>query len=92
VETLYLKNLLGHVLDGLIGNKILHSNWRALLLFLLILRLKSWQDSWFVIDSMQFKAKVGITMLLREVIEWQAVILSDGMSKGMVNDVLRDIL
>jgi hypothetical protein len=87
-----LKNLLGHVLDGLIGNKILHSNWRALLLFLLILRLKSWQDSWFVIDSMQFKAKVGITMLLREVIEWQAVILSDGMSKGMVNDVLRDIL
>ena len=92
METLYLKNLFGHVLDGLIGNKILDSNWRALLLFLLILRLKSWQDSWFVIDSTQLKAKVGITMLLREVIEWQAVILSDGMSKGMVNDVLRDIL
>jgi hypothetical protein len=92
VETVKLKNLLIQVLDGWVGNTILASNLRALLLFLLILRLNYWLDSSLVIDSTQFKAKVGIPMLLREVIERLAVVLSDGMSKGLVNDVLGDIL
>jgi hypothetical protein len=69
VETLNLKNLLVQVLDGWVMNTILPSNLRALLLFLLVLGLNSWLGSWFVIDSTKFKAKVGITMLLREVIE-----------------------
>ena len=87
-----LKNLLIQVLDGWVGNTILASNLRALLLFLLILRLNSQLGSWFIIDPTHFKAKVGIPMLLREVIERLAVVLSDGMSKGLVNDVLGDIL
>jgi hypothetical protein len=45
-----------------------------------------------IIDSTQFKAKVGIPMLLREVFfEWLAAVLSDGMSKVLVNDVLGDV-
>ena len=92
METLNLKNLLVQVLDGWVGNTILHLNLRALLLFLLILRLNSQLGFWFIIDPTQFKAKVGIPMLLREVIERLAVVLSDGMSKGLVNDVLGDIL
>ena len=87
MESLNLKNLLVQILDGCVGD----TNLRALFLFLLILRLKSWQDSWFIIDSTKFKAKVGITMLLREVIEWLAVVLSDGLSKDLVNDIFSEI-
>jgi hypothetical protein len=69
VEALNLKNLFVQVLDGWVGNTILASNLRDLLLFLLILGLISQLGFWFIIDSSQFKAKVGIPMLLREVIE-----------------------
>ena len=69
MEALNLKNLFVQVLDGWVGNTILASNLRDLLLFLLILGLISQLSFWFIIDSSQFKAKVGIPMLLREVIE-----------------------
>ena len=42
-------------------------------------------------NSTQFKAKVGIPMVLREVFEWVTVVLSDGMPKVVVNDVLGDV-
>jgi hypothetical protein len=87
-----MMNLLVQVLDGWVGNTILITNWRALLLFFLILRLNSLLDSWFSINSTQFKAKVGIPMLLSEVIEGLAVVSSDGLSEGLVNDVLGEIL
>ena len=92
VETLNLKNLFVQVLDGWVGNTILVSYLRALLLFLLILRLNSKLSFWFNIDSTQFKAKVGIPMLLRKIIEWLAVVLSYSMSKNFVNDILGEIL
>jgi hypothetical protein len=87
-----MMNLLVQVLDGWVGYTILITNWRALLLFFLILRLNSLLDSWFSINSTQFKAKVGIPMLLSEVIEGLAVVSSDGLSEGLVNDVLGEIL
>ena len=92
METLNLKNLLIQILDSWVGNTILASNLRAPLLFFLILRLNSQLGFWFIIDSTQFKAEEGIPMLLREVIERLAVVLSDGLCKGLVNDVLGDIL
>ena len=92
METLNLKNLLVQDLDGWVGNTILPSNLRVLLFFLLILRLNTWLSSWFIIDSSQFKEKEGIPMLLREINEWQAVVLPDGMSTGLVNDILGEIL
>ena len=93
VEGVNLKNLLVQVLDGWgIRNTILMINLRGFLLFLLILRLDYWLGSWFIIDSTQFKAKVGISVLLREIIEWLAVVLSDGMSKDLVNDIFSEIL
>ena len=90
--TLNLKNLLFQIVDGWVRNTILPSNLRALFLFLQILRLNSELGFLFIIDSTQFKTKVGIPMLLREVIEWLAVVLSDGMSKDLVNDVFSEIL
>jgi hypothetical protein len=87
-----LNNLIVKVLDGWVGNTILLSNLWALLFFLLILRFNSQLGFWFIIDSSQFKAKVCIPMLLREVIERLAVVLSNGLSKGLVNDVFGEIL
>ena len=88
MESLNLKNLLIQVLDGWVGNTILPTWLRARFLFLLIWLNNNLLGSWLIVNSTQFKAKVGIPIVLREVLEWLAVVMSDGMSKVLVNDIL----
>ena len=45
----------------------------------------------FRVNTAKLKAKIGVSMVLREVFEWTAVILSNSVRQSSIDNIFRDI-